>query len=149
MEYQKLNAWAEKDQYPMPFMGQMLDRLAIKGWYYFFDGYSGYNQIFIVLEDQENMTFTCRYGTFYFKRMQFGLYNAPTTFQCCMISIFSDMVEYTFEEFIDDFSVVGDSFHWCLSNLVEVLKRYEDCNLVLNWEKCHFGSLHLGEGDRD
>ena len=50
--------------------------------------------------------------------------------------IFSDMVDHTIEVFIDDFSVVGDSFEQCLNHLSEVLKRYEDCDLVLNWEKC-------------
>ena len=54
------------------------------------------------------------------------------------MSIFSDMVEDTIEVFMDDFSVVGDSFERCLNNLSEVLKRCEDCNLVLNGEKCHF-----------
>ena len=43
MDYRKLNAWIEKDHFPMPFMDQMLDRLAEKGWYCFLDGYSGYN----------------------------------------------------------------------------------------------------------
>ena len=116
----------------------MFDRLARKGWYYFLDGYSGYNQISIAPEDQEKTTFTCPYGTFAFRRMPFGLCNAPATFQRCMISIFSDMVEDTIEVLMDDFSVVGYSFERCLTNLSEVLKRCEDCNLVLNWEKCHF-----------
>ena len=53
------------------------------------------------------------------------------------MSIFSDMVEDTIEVFMDDFSVVCDSFERCLNNLSEVLKRCEDCNLVLNWEKYH------------
>ena len=55
-----------------------------------------------------------------------------------MISIFSDIVEDTIDVFMDDFSVVGDSFKRCLTNLSAVLKRCEDCNLVLNSEKCHF-----------
>ena len=54
------------------------------------------------------------------------------------MSIFSDMVEDIIEVFMDDFSVDGDSFDRCLNNLSEVLKRSEDCNLVLNWKKCHF-----------
>ena len=73
-----------------------------------------------------------------FKRMSFGLCNAPAMFQRCMMSIFSDMVEDIIEVFMDDFSVVGGLFEWCLSQFSEVLKRCEDCNLVLNWEKCHF-----------
>ena len=138
MDYQKLNAWIEKDHFPMPFMDKMLDRLAGKGWYCFLDGYSDCNQISIAPKDQEKTTFTCPYGTFSFKRMPFGLCNAPTTFQRCMMSIFSDMVEDTIEVLMDDFSVVGESFERCLSHLSEVLNRCEYCNLVLNWEKCHF-----------
>ena len=54
------------------------------------------------------------------------------------MSIFSYMVEDTIEVFMDDFSLVGYSFERCLTNLSKVLKRCEDFNLVLNWEKCHF-----------
>ena len=57
-----LNAWTEKEHFAMPFMDQILDRLAIKGWYGFLDGYSGYNQISIALENQEQNTFTCPLG---------------------------------------------------------------------------------------
>ena len=65
------------------------------------------------------------------------------------MSIFSDMVEDTIEVFMDDFSVVGESFERCLNNLSEVLKRCEECNLVLNWEKCHFMvSSHFRKGHR-
>ena len=55
-----------------------------------------------------------------------------------MMAIFSDMVEKTIEVFMDDFSILGDSFDNCLENLRSVLIRCEEINLVLNWEKCHF-----------
>ena len=55
-----------------------------------------------------------------------------------MMAILSDMVENTIEVFMDDFSVLGDSFDNCLENLRSVLIRWEETNLVLNWEKCHF-----------
>ena len=55
MDYRKLNAWTEKENFPMPFMDHMLDSLAEKGWYYFLDGYSGYNHISITPKDQENV----------------------------------------------------------------------------------------------
>ncbi|PIN25886.1 DNA-directed DNA polymerase [Handroanthus impetiginosus] len=116
----------------------MLDRLAGKEFYCFLDGYSGYNQIAIAPEDQEKTTFTCPYGTFAFRRMPFELCNAPATFQRCMMAIFTDMVENFFEVFMDDFSVYENSFDECLNNLSSVLKRCEETNLVLNWEKCHF-----------
>ncbi|GJV15602.1 reverse transcriptase domain-containing protein [Tanacetum coccineum] len=101
-------------------------------------GFLGYFQIPIDPQDQEKTTFTCPYGTFAYRRMPFGLCNAPGTFQRCMMAIFHDMIEKTMEVFMDDFSVFGDSFDSCLSNLEMMLKRCEDTNLVLNWEKCHF-----------
>ncbi|GKE24921.1 reverse transcriptase domain-containing protein [Tanacetum coccineum] len=70
--------------------------------------------------------------------MPFGLCNALGTFQRCMMAIFHDIIEETIEVFMDDFSVFEDSFSSCLSHLDKILKRCEDTNLVLNWEKCHF-----------
>nr|GEX60377.1 reverse transcriptase domain-containing protein [Tanacetum cinerariifolium] len=99
---------------------------------------AGYFQIPIDPQDKEKTTFTCPYGTFAYRRMPFGLCNAPGTFQRCMIAIFHDMIENTMEVFMDEFLVFGDSFSSCLTNLDKMLKRFEDTNLVLNWEKCHF-----------
>ncbi|CAL9020537.1 unnamed protein product, partial [Prunus brigantina] len=138
IDYRKLNTATSKDHFPLPFIDQMLERLAGHSHYCFLDGYSGYNQIAIAPEDQEKTTFTCPFGTFAYRRMPFGLCNAPATFQRCMMSIFSDMVERFIEVFMDDFSVFGDSFDQCLHNLSKVLARCEQTNLVLNWEKCHF-----------
>ncbi|XP_015158613.1 RNA-directed DNA polymerase homolog [Solanum tuberosum] len=95
MDYRKLNAWTKKDHFSIPFMDQMLDHITGTGLYCFLDGFSGCNLISIALENQDKTTFTFPYGTFAFKRMTFGLCNAPTTLQRCMMSIFSDMVEDT------------------------------------------------------
>ena len=138
IDYRKLNAASRKDHFPLPFIDQMLERLANHPYYCFLDGYSGFFQIPIHPNDQEKTTFTCPYGTFAYKRMPFGLCNAPATFQRCMTSIFSDLIEEMVEVFMDDFSVYGSSFSSCLLNLCRVLKRCEETNLVLNWEKCHF-----------
>ncbi|KAM1175357.1 hypothetical protein ACFX19_028369 [Malus domestica] len=138
IDYRKLNNTTRKDHFPLPFIDQMLERLAGHSFYCFLDGYSGYNQIVIAPEDQEKTTFTCPFGTFAYRRMPFGLCNAPATFQRCMVSIFSDFIEKIIEVFMDDFSVFGDSFDGCLENLTLILKRCMETNLVLNWEKCHF-----------
>nr|GEZ50819.1 reverse transcriptase domain-containing protein [Tanacetum cinerariifolium] len=98
----------------------------------------GYFQIPIDPKDQEKTTFTCPYGTFAYKRMPFGLCNAPGTFQRCMMAIFHDMIKQMMEVFMDDFLVFENSFSTCLTNLEKMLKRCEDTKLALNWEKSHF-----------
>nr|GEY65142.1 reverse transcriptase domain-containing protein [Tanacetum cinerariifolium] len=70
--------------------------------------------------------------------MPFGLCNALGTFQRCMMAIFHDIIKKTMEVFMDDFSIFGNSFQSCLSHLEKMLKKCEDTNLCLNWEKSHF-----------
>ncbi|XP_070011158.1 uncharacterized protein [Nicotiana sylvestris] len=82
MDYRKLNKVTRKDHFPLPFLDQMLDRLAGRAFYCFLDGYSGYNQSLIAPKDQEKMTFTCPYGTFAFSRMPFGLYAGDVVKRC-------------------------------------------------------------------
>ena len=110
----------------------MLERLAGQSFYYFLNGYSSYNQIVVDPKDQEKTTFTCPFGMFAYRHMPFGLCNASATFQRFMMAIFSDMVEKCIDVFMDDFSVFGSSFDYCLSNLERVLQRCEESNLVLN-----------------
>ena len=117
IDYKTLNTITKKDHYPLPFINQMLDMLAGHPYFCFLDEYSGYNQIVIALEDQEKTTFTYPYGTFAFRRMSFGLCNALVTFQRCMMSMFSYLVEEAREIFIDDFSVYRSSFNHCLKKL--------------------------------
>jgi len=138
IDYRRLNQETRKEHFPLRFIDQMLERLAGKFHYCFLDGFSGYFQIHIAPEDQEKTTFTCPFGTFAYRRMPFGLCNAPSTFQRCMLSIFSDFLEKFIEVFMDDFIVYGSSFDACLDSLDRVLNRCIQSNLVLNFEKCHF-----------
>nr|GEZ98713.1 reverse transcriptase domain-containing protein [Tanacetum cinerariifolium] len=123
IDYRKLNEATRKDHFPLPFMDQMLERLAGNQYYYFLNGFFGYFKIPIDPKDQEKTTFTCPYETFAYRRMPFGLCNAPGTFQRCMMTIFHDMIEKSMEVFMDDLSVFGNSFQSCLSHLERMLKR--------------------------
>ena len=138
IDYRKLNAATRKYHSPLPFIYQMLERLANHKYYCFLDGYSGFFHIPIHPDDQEKTTFTCPYGTFRYRRMPFGLCNAHATFRRFMMSIFTDMIEDSMEVFMDDFLVYGFDFTSCLNNLWKVIARCEEKHLVLNWEKCHF-----------
>src|SRR3954463_11397236 len=138
IDYRKLNKATRKDNFPLPFMDQMLERLSGQNYYCFLDGYSGYNQIVVNPEDHEKTAFTCPFGIFAYRRMPFGLCNAPATFQRCMQAIFSNLIEKSIEVFMDDFSVFGKTFDTCLNNLDVALEMCIETNLILNWEKCHF-----------
>jgi hypothetical protein len=138
IDYRKLNSHTRKDHFPLPFIDQILEHLVGQSYYCFLDGYSGYNQVAVDPQEQEMTMFTCPFGTFAYRRMPFGLCNAPATFQRCMMSIFSDMVEKFLGVFMDDFSVFGFFFDNCLHNLSLVLKHCKETNLILSWEKSQF-----------
>ena len=133
-----MNKATRKDHYPLPFIDQILEKLSGHNFFCFLDGYSRYNQVNIHPEDQEKTTFTSPVGTYAFRRMPFGLCNAPATFQRCMNALFSDLVGKCLEIFMDDFSVFGESFENCLLNLTNVMKKCIKSNLVLSWEKSNF-----------
>ena len=99
IDYQKLNKATKKDHFPLPFIDEMLEQLVKHSFFCFLDGYSGYPN------DQSKTTFTCPYGTYAYCRMSFGLCNTPASFQRCMMSIFSDMIEEIKEVFMDGFSI--------------------------------------------
>nr|GEZ98343.1 reverse transcriptase domain-containing protein [Tanacetum cinerariifolium] len=146
IDYMKQNEATKKDHFPLPFMDQMLERLAGNEYYYFLDGFLGYFQIPIDPTDQEKTTFTCPYGTFTYKRMLFGLCNAPGTFQRCMMAIFHDMIEKTMEEkshfMVKESIVLG---HKISKNGIEVDKEFDfkviDTRGVENYAADHLSRL--------
>ena len=107
IDFRKLNKATRKDHYPLPFIDQMLERLSKHTHFCFLDGYSSFSEIPVLQSDQEKTTFTCPFGTFAYRRVPFGLCNAPAAFQRCMTAIFSDFCEKIVEVFMDDFSVYG------------------------------------------
>ena len=109
--------------------------MARKKYFSFLDGYSGYNQISIALEDQEKTTFTCPWSTYAYSILPFGLCNAPSTFQRAIINIFADISHDCIEIYMDDFTTFGVTFEETLKKLEKVLIQCEEHNLSLNSEK--------------
>ena len=138
IDYRRLNFVTRKDHFPLPFIDQMLERLAKHEFYCFLNGYFGYLQVPIAPKDIEKTTFTCPFGTYAYRRFLFGLCSSPATFQRCMMSIFSEFLGKFLEVFMDDFTIHGDTFDQFFENLKLVVQRCNETNLVLNSKKCHF-----------
>jgi hypothetical protein len=109
--------------------------LSGKRYFYFLDGFNGYNQIQIAPEDQEETKFTCPWGTYSYRVLRFGLCNAPSMFQRDVLAIFYDLTHDYVEFYMDDFTVYGDDIQQELDNLEKVLIRCRDTNLSLSHEK--------------
>ena len=137
-DFRKLNDATKKDYYPLPFTDIILDHAAGHQRYSFMDDMSGYHQVWIRQQDQILTTFTTDWGTFAFKRMPFGLCNAPGTFQRIMMDIFHDFLRHFLEVFIDDFAVFGTTEEH-LSHLRQTFIRCRERNLKLHPGKCFFG----------
>jgi hypothetical protein len=132
INYRKLDKATWKDHFPLPFIDEMLERLANHSFFCYLNGYSACHQILTHPNDQSKTTFTCPYGTFAYRRMSFGLCNVAASFERCMMAIFSDLIEKVMEVFMEDFSIYGKTFKGCLANLDKVLKQCQMVDLVLN-----------------
>jgi len=137
-QFQKIECYHKKRSFSNSFFDEMLERLVGKSFFYFLDWFSSCFQIVEAKKDQEKTTFTCPFMTFTYRYMPFGLCNALDTFQRCMMSIFSNLIENYIEIFMDNCIVYDNSFDQCLNHLTKVLKHCININLVLNYEKCHF-----------
>jgi len=108
VNYKALNKITKKDRYPLPFCEEILEEVVGHEMYTFGDGYKGYHQVKIALEDQLKTTFTTPWGTFCYTIMPFGLCNAPGTFQCLMNKVFDPFLGLFLRVFIDDFGIYSD-----------------------------------------
>ena len=105
VDYRKLNVATVTDAFPLPFVDGVLDAVVGHEIYNFLDGFTGYNQIRMHLDDQEKTTFVTEWGMFVVVVMMFGLKTATTTFQRVIMEIFSECIPAFMQVFLDDFAV--------------------------------------------
>ena len=131
IEYRKLNTITRKDDFPFPFLDQILEssRSCVL---FLLHGYSWYYQIEMHLKIKRKPHSLILLVPSAFRMIPIGLWNAPRTFQRCMLSILSDVVEHYLEVIMNDsFVLFGNCFDECLFNLQEVLTRCEEKNFLL------------------
>ncbi len=134
VNYKALNKVSKKDRYPLPFCEEILEEVTGHEMYTFGDGYRGYHQVKIVLEDLLKTTFTTLWGTFRYTVMPFGLCNAPGTFQRLMNKVFDPFLGLFLQVFIDDFGVYSDRASH-LAKLELVFQRLDSSGMTLSPKK--------------
>jgi hypothetical protein len=137
MDFHDLNKACPKDNFPTPFIDQILDECTGSEIFSFMDGFSGYNQIQIHPEDQHKMTFICPWGTFAYKKMPFGLKNVGATFQWAMMFTFHDL-KHIVEAYLDDLTTHSRKRVQHLLHLCLVFERCHHYQIRLNPHKCIF-----------
>ncbi|GJY97476.1 reverse transcriptase domain-containing protein [Tanacetum coccineum] len=140
IDYRVLNEATQKDHFPLPFMDQMLERLAGNQYYCFLDGFSGYFQIPIDPKDQEKTTFTCPYEQLpYSPHLPFGAMQCNPTISMMYDGNLHDMLKKKWKCSMDYSRNLRDSFLYMPTHLEKMLKRWKNTILeTLNWRKSHF-----------
>jgi hypothetical protein len=101
VDYRDINKTCPKENYPTPFVDQIVDDCVRNEIFSLMDGFSGYNQINILPTDQHKTTFIFPWGTFAYRKLPFGLKNIGATFQCTMSYYFHD-IKHIVQSYLDD-----------------------------------------------
>ncbi|MCO5570696.1 hypothetical protein L7F22_024423 [Adiantum nelumboides] len=137
VNFKPLNVATKKDPYPLPFIDQILDSVAGHERYSVCDGYSGYFQLKIAVEDQRKTTFITPWGCFCYTVLPFGLTNGLAYYQKRANWALAPFIDSFVKDFINDFCVYSTRAEHC-EKLEMVLKRYDECGGQLNPKKCSF-----------
>ena len=138
IDYRKLNDKTIGDAYPLPNITEILDQLGSAKYFSTFDLASGFHQIRMSSKDAHKTAFSTPYGHFQFKRMPFGLKNAPATFQRLMNSILSGLQGIELFVYLDDIVIYSTSIHEHEIKFNQLMDRLRRAKLQLQPDKCEF-----------
>jgi ribonuclease HI len=138
VDFRNLNKCSRKDNYPLPKMEHILQKVSGASVMSFIDGFSGYNQIVVHPDDREKTTFTTPWGTFMYEKMPFGLMNAGATFQRAMDIAFVGEKDRFVLIYLDDITVFSHSHEDHLQHLRKTFLKCRKYGISLNPKKSHF-----------
>jgi len=125
------------DPFPTPFTDEVLENVGGQEAYLFMDGFTGYHQIKITLEDRRKMTFAMEWGCFQYTVMPFGLKNAPAIFSRIVVAAFKEYIHKFMEVYLDDWTIFGLVKHH-VASLRLMLDTCQRHQIALNLKKCTF-----------
>ena len=143
VDYRKVNAISQSDEYPLPRQTDILRALTGSQWLSTFDALSGFHQVKVKEEHQEITAFRCHRGLMKFKRLPFGLRNGPAVFQRVMNDILNEILWEFILVYIDDIIVYSTTFEDHLKHLDSVLEKIAKATITLSPPKCHIGYQSL------
>ena len=138
VNFKPFNFSTKKDPYPLPFLDEILDTVAGYERYSVCDGFFGYFQLKIVIEDQKKTSSITPWGYFCYKVLPYGLTNGPAHYQKRANWALAPFIGNFVKAFIDDFCVYSSRAEHC-EKLQMVLAHYDECGGQLNPKKCHLG----------
>jgi hypothetical protein len=138
VDYRGLNKLTIKNRYPLPLIGELLDRISKATIFSKFDIRDGYNRLRMAEGEEEKTAFRCRYGLFEYTVMPFGLCNAPGTFQHYMNETFREFLDKFLVIYLDDFLVYSNSLKEHKIHVRQILERLREAGLYLKPSKCQF-----------
>src|SRR4051812_1182677 len=139
IEYTDLNKACPKDPFALPRIVQIIDSTAGCELLCFLDAYSGYHQIKMALEDQENTAFIAPLGIFCYTSMPFGLKNAGATYQRTVQNCLKEQIGPNMHAYVDDIVIKSQLVDSLISDLQETFKNLRTYQMKLNPAKCTFG----------
>jgi hypothetical protein len=143
VDYRRLNAVTKKDRYPLPHIQDIFDTVGKGKVFSVLDLRSGYWQLPVAAQDREKTAFTCHIGQFQFKRVAFGLANAPSFFQRRMNGVLARYLGRSVLIYIDDIVVYSENEAEHREHLREVFRCLSQAGLQLKMSKCSFMQTHV------
>ena len=143
IDYRGLNDITVKNNFPIPRIDDLHDRLGKAKYFTKLDLYSGYHQIAIRPGDEHKTAFTSRYGTYEFLVMPFGLTNAPATFQTAMTSMFSKWLDEFVIVYLDDILIYSPTQETHLTHVRQVMETLLQQQWYCKLKKCEFASTSI------
>ena len=138
LDFRKLNSLTEVHKYPIPLVDECLENISGCKYISMFDLRSGFLQIGVAEEDRPKTAFSTGRETYQFRKMPFGLVNAPSSFQKVMNHLFKEFIDRFMNVYIDDVVCYSKSFDEHLSHLEQIFKQLEKYDLKLHLEKSKF-----------